>query len=67
MGELLKLPQAYFKKIVLEAVRAVHLEAPRRVSTPVTASSQFDNNRAETYGGALALGNTVNAYANLEV
>ena len=36
--------------------------------TPVVVTaSEFENNRAETYGGALSLGNTVNAYANLEV
>ena len=36
--------------------------------TPVVVnSSEFQNNRAETYGGALSLGNTVNAFANLEI
>ena len=48
---------------------AILVEASREsVATPVkVTSSQFENNRAETYGGALALGNTVNAFANLEV
>lgn len=48
---------------------AVLVEAStQKVSTPVfIQNSTFESNRAETYGGALSLGNTMNAYANLEV
>ena len=36
--------------------------------TPVQIlSSTFEDNRAETYGGAISIGNTLNAFGNLEV
>jgi predicted outer membrane repeat protein len=39
-----------------------------KVLAPVKISgSRFEQNRAETYGGALAMGNTINSFANLEV
>ncbi len=42
--------------------------ASEKVLTPLKVrDSTFDNNRAETYGGALSLGNTINAYASLEI
>ncbi len=42
--------------------------ASEKVLTPLKVKdSTFENNRAETYGGALSLGNTINAYASLEI
>lgn len=45
----------------------VESSSEKLISTVQIVNSTFDDNRAETYGGALALGNTVNPYANLEV
>ena len=70
-GEKMEIDDSVFQKNRARSGEggALLVEAStEKVSTPVSIrNSTFDSNRAETYGGALSLGNTINSYANLDV